>query len=39
LTPSADFFFPGRAGEILPLIDRRLRERRRAGGRDVPAGP
>jgi NAD-dependent deacetylase len=27
LTPQADFFFPGKAGEILPVLDRRLRER------------
>ncbi len=39
LTPGADFFFPGKAGDILPLIDRRLRENIRAGGRDVPPGP
>ncbi|MGZ4886867.1 MAG: NAD-dependent protein deacylase, partial [Candidatus Aminicenantales bacterium] len=39
LTPGADFFIPGKAGDILPLIDRRLRENIRAGGRDVPPGP
>lgn len=38
LSPHADFFFPGKAGEILPLIDRRLRDRLRASGRDVPQG-
>ena len=27
LTPQADFFFPGKAGEILPVLDRQLRER------------
>lgn len=27
LTPHANFFFPGRAGEILPVLDRQLRER------------
>ena len=27
LTPQADFFFPGKAGEIMPVLDRRLRER------------
>lgn len=35
LTPFADFFFPGKAGEVLPLIDRRLRGGTRAGGKDV----
>jgi NAD-dependent deacetylase len=37
-TPRADFFFPGKAGEILPLLDRRLRDSLRAGGRDAPQG-
>jgi len=27
LTPHANFFFPGKAGEILPVLDRQLRER------------
>ena len=27
LTPHANFFFPGKAGEILPVLDRLLRER------------
>ena len=26
LTPHANFFFPGKAGEILPVLDRQLRE-------------
>lgn len=39
LTRSADIFLRGKAGDILPLIDRRLRENMRAGGRDVPPGP
>jgi NAD-dependent deacetylase len=32
LTARADLYFPGRAGEILPLLDRRIRAGRRAGG-------
>lgn len=27
LTPHANYFFPGKAGEILPVLDRQLRER------------
>lgn len=38
LTPRADFFFAGKAGEILPLIDGRLRERLQARGRDSSRG-
>ena len=30
LTPQADYFLPGKAGEILPALDRRLREARAA---------
>jgi NAD-dependent deacetylase len=36
LTPQADYFFPGMAGEILPLLDRRLRDRRPASGSERP---
>ena len=28
LTPHADFFFPGKAGEILPVVDRELKKKR-----------
>jgi len=34
LTPQADYFFPGKAGEVLPALDRRLREKRPAAGID-----
>jgi len=33
LTPHADHFFPGPAGQVLPLLDRRLRERTGGGRR------
>ncbi len=39
LTPLADYFFPGKAGEVLPRIDRRLREEIGAGGKDLLTGP
>jgi NAD-dependent deacetylase len=32
LTSHADFFFPGKAGGILPILDRELREKRSAVG-------
>jgi NAD-dependent deacetylase len=34
LTPYADLFFPGKAGQILPELDRRLRDKRTASGPD-----
>ncbi len=36
LTPHADLFFPGKAGEILPVLDKRLRDKRPASGVDLP---
>jgi NAD-dependent deacetylase len=34
LTPHADYFIPGKAGEILPVLDKRLRDKRAASGLD-----
>jgi NAD-dependent deacetylase len=34
LTPHADLFFPGKAGQILPELDKRLRDKRTASGPD-----
>ncbi len=33
LTPEADYFFPGKAGEVLSVLDKRLRDKRLAAGR------
>lgn len=33
LTTQADYFFPGKAGEVLPVLDKRLRGKRPAAGR------
>jgi NAD-dependent deacetylase len=38
LTPETDCFLPGRAGDILPLLDRRLREMRPGAGTAGPGG-
>jgi NAD-dependent deacetylase len=36
LTPQADHFIPGKAGEVLPILDKRLRDKRPAFGLDRP---
>jgi NAD-dependent deacetylase len=38
LSPQADFFIPGKAGEILPVLDRALGEKRKAAARGLTRG-